>query len=559
MPCMTVKLQRPLLVGGAALTLAIWVMDILNHLLGQWGIYVLFLAGAGAIGGWFQLQSRPSLNLPQLPPVMDWTSVKQALTEAEKVISQLSTEIANPQEPGSTQAQPHVSQFQVQVNQLATDMHRQQIRIAVMGSKGSGKTALMQQLQAAWGSDFTWELQLQETPAFAATGTGLAGELIAQQQAIAADLVLFLVTGDITDSEFHMLKQLAGIRRTLLVFNKQDQYLPEIQQEIWQQLQKRVQGILAAKDMVTVAAAPSPLKVRQHQPDGTVKEWLEDRQPDISPLSERLTTIMQQEAQQLVLTSSFSYAQALREQAKTVLNDVRRTRAIPVVEQFQWLSAGAAFASPLPAMDVVATVAINAQMMLDLGTIYQQKFSLQQAQKAATTLASLMLKLGLVELSTQAIANLLKTNAITYVAGGCIQGISAAYLTRVVGLSLIEYFHTQDPNLTMTEASPLAIERLSQIIQRVFQQNQQTSFLQSFVKQAIERFSSTLSSPSVATPNPVLPSSTVTPFKLDLPAEAVYISRSSNPEPAILEQNGTSVPLAVPTVSNLESTTHPSV
>ena len=92
-----------------------------------------------------------------------------------------------------------------------------------------------------------------------------------------------------------------------------------------------------------------------------------------------------------------------------------------------------------------------------------------------------MLKLGLVELSTQTISTMLKSNAITFVAGGAVQGVSAAYLTRVAGLSLIEYFQQQE--VSTDSETGLNLDKLGQTLQNVFQQNQQLGFLQAFVKQ----------------------------------------------------------------------------
>jgi uncharacterized protein (DUF697 family) len=209
-------------------------------------------------------------------------------------------------------------------------------------------------------------------------------------------------------------------------------------------------------------------------------------------------------------------------------------------------------------MDLVATVAINAQMIHDLGAIYRQKFSLPQAQKVAATLGSVMLKLGLVELSTQAIAGLLKSNAITYLAGGCIQGISAAYLTRVAGLSLIEYFHSQEPNLTLSEASPLAIERLTQILHRVFQQNQQLAFLQLFVNQAMDRVSAAFPQPQLAG---ATDSSLLTPStSATLPSGSSCLTSEFDPlvtpETAVSNHNGTGICLKVPA---LDKTQLPSI
>jgi hypothetical protein len=100
-------------------------------------------------------------------------------------------------------------------------------------------------------------------------------------------------------------------------------------------------------------------------------------------------------------------------------------------------------------------------------------------------MGSLMLKLGLVELSTKAISTVLKSNAVTFVAGGVVQGVSAAYLTRVAGLSLVEYFQQQE--IAIDSGTGLNLENLRQTLQKVFQQNQQIGFLQGFVKQSVKR------------------------------------------------------------------------
>ncbi len=98
-----------------------------------------------------------------------------------------------------------------------------------------------------------------------------------------------------------------------------------------------------------------------------------------------------------------------------------------------------------------------------------------------------MIKLGLVELSTHAISSLLKSNTITYVAGGVTQGISAAYLTRVAGLSLMEYFQEQEIDFNYHQT--IDIEKLSTKIKQVFEQTKRTEILQGFVKQTLPKLS----------------------------------------------------------------------
>jgi uncharacterized protein (DUF697 family) len=214
---------------------------------------------------------------------------------------------------------------------------------------------------------------------------------------------------------------------------------------------------------------------------------MEQPAAQISNLNSRLTTILAREQEQLIWATTWRRAIELKQQAREILNQIRRDRALPVIEQYQWIAAAAAFANPVAALDLLAAAAVSTQMLIDLSGIYRQKFSLERAQTATGTLGKLMVQLGLVELSTQAIASILKSNAFTYVAGGAVQGVSAAYLTRIAGLSLIEYFQEQEVNLDEPEGFNLA--RFTAKLQQVFQQNQRTAFLNNFVRQAMSRLS----------------------------------------------------------------------
>jgi uncharacterized protein (DUF697 family) len=246
------------------------------------------------------------------------------------------------------------------------------------------------------------------------------------------------------------------------------------------------------------------VKVRQHHQDGSVQERLETPTPDTKQLNQLLSQVLAQEGQQLVWASTYRAAEAIEAEVRTLLNGVRRDRALPVIEQYQWIAAAVAFANPVPTLDLLATAAINGQLVVDLAGVYQQKFSLQQAQTVAGTMGSLIVKLGLVELSTQTIGGILKSNAITFVAGGAVQGVSAAYLTRLAGLSLIEYFQERD--LVTSADGSLNLDRLKLTIQRVFRQNQRVAFLHSFVRQAVGRLlpeatqSQTISGETITTP-----------------------------------------------------------
>ncbi|MFB2975768.1 DUF697 domain-containing protein [Microseira sp. BLCC-F43] len=461
-------MRRPILIGGIGLSFSLWALESFHHSIDQvdeWGMLGAIALGAGF---WLFRKQGKNVQLQLSAPPVDREAAEFAIAKVETVISQLEAEAQN---------HDAIPQLQQKVGQLKAELDRKELNLAVTGTKATGKTTLIHLLGASLVSHLQQSVTIKETPALF-TGNG---DDTAKEVALAADLVLFVTNGDLTDSEYEFLQQLkTQNQRVVLVFNKQDQYLPEDRAVVLQQLQQRMGG-----DVVAIAASPKAVKVRQHQTDGSVNEWLEEKTPEIEGLTAQISQIVPEETQKLVLATTWRQAGVLKAEAKAVLNGVRRDRAMPQIEQYQWIAAAAAFANPVPALDLVATGAINAQLVMDLSNIYQQKFSLEQAKTVAGTMGSLMLKLGLVELSSQAITGILKSHAVTFVAGGAVQGVSAAYLTRLAGISLIEYFQAQE--ISVEESRGLNVEKLGETLKKVFQENQRTAFLQGFVKPAVAR------------------------------------------------------------------------
>ncbi|MDY7024327.1 MAG: DUF697 domain-containing protein, partial [Cyanobacteriota bacterium] len=430
------------------------------------------LLGSMALGaGLWGLQRLFPKTTPTLAPkTIDRQTLDQAIAHTETMIEMLNTEAQQSRSPENFTAS--IAQFQQQLAELTPQLERQNLSIGVMGGKSVGKTVLMKALSDHGISEYSQPLEWVEIPEN-------------QNSLTDCDLVLFLTSGDVTNPEYQTISRLLlQSQRVILAWNKQDQHSQEEQPVILQHIRETMQGLLQLEDVVAIAASPSPVKVRQHQDDGSVSEWMEPQEPEIFPLIQRLGQILPKEQQSLVWATTYRQAKALQSEVKTGLNQVRREKALPIIEQYQWIAAATAFANPVPALDVLATAAINAQLVIDLGGIYQQKFSLEQGQEVAKTVGSQILKLGFVELTTQTLTSVLKSNTMTFVAGGVVQGASAAYLTRIAGLSLVEYFQT----LEMDEESgqfSLNLMTLNQSLKTVFQQNQQLSFLQSFVKQVV--------------------------------------------------------------------------
>ncbi|MBV5257859.1 DUF697 domain-containing protein [Synechococcus moorigangaii CMS01] len=464
-------MQKPILVGGLGLALFFavlgrWQGSIFD--LGEWLFW-----GAIAWGGlllWRQQKPQQIQDNPQNP--LKKADVDQAIATAGQWVEALQVEVPD----------QDFSNFRRILAALKPEVHRQQFNVVITGGRGTGKTTLLKHLQGA-----NLPCTIQETPPLF---TDLDSyDQTAQNQVFAADLVIFLVTGDLMASQWETLQHWHQARQTLLIaFNKQDQYQPEQRELILNQLRRHCVGAIAATRIVSITAAPQVVKVKKIQTDGTATEHFEQPDPDLQALHVQLKTLLDnpEVQRQLHWSTIWRTARLTQHNAKQTLNQFRRTKALPILEKYQWLAAGATLANPVAALDLLATAAVTGQMIMDLGAIYQQTLSLSQAQAIATAIGKQMIQLGLVELSTQAIGGILKTNAITYIAGGAVQGVSAAYLTHIAGLSLIQYFQEQDPQ---SRGDALNFEKLGQILSTVFEQNRRSQFLGNFVKGTLQRLS----------------------------------------------------------------------
>jgi uncharacterized protein len=474
---MTTGLQHPLLIGGIGLTLGLWGLDSLSHNLAGVGDWVTLSTIAAGGGYWWyhRRESGTQVSLDQAE--IDRSSVDRLSNQVALVISQLALE-----SPQSGQ----IDLLRHQLTQAEANLTRPERQITITGGRRVGKSSLLQLLSTTM--PVATPLRYTETPALFTSGA--QGDTItaaAVQLAITADLVLFLTNGDLTATEYKYLTLLRqSQQRVILLFNQSDRYLPEERQLILQKLQMTVAGTVNATDIVATSTAPAQMIVRSLQADGTTVERLETPPVEITDLQHQLTEILAKDGERLIWASTYRQISGVQIAAKSALNRVRRDRALPMIDRNQWIVGAAAFANPVPALDLLATAAVNAQMVVDLGAIYQQKFSLEHAQAAAGAMGNVMLKLGLVELCTQTVAGVLKTNAATYVAGGLVQGLSAAYLTRIAGLTLVEYLEDQD---LVATASGRAwnLDLLGSTLEKVFQANQRAAYLQTLIKQGLDR------------------------------------------------------------------------
>lgn len=508
-------LKRPILVGGLGLTASLWAMNALH----ETGLDSATLTGAIAIGAgiwWWRHrpQGSAAVALAKPPAVVDRTNVEAALAQVATQLTTLASECADT----GVEVPAQATDLAAQRLALLAALDRDTLRVAIAGTPRTGKTTLLMSLTP--GGDHDIKAEFQEW-AIAPESDVKVADLLCDR-----DIVLYLITEDLTESNRQDLLALveAG-HRVLLVFNKQDHYLPDDRALVLNQIRARVQTLPQPVPVAAIAAAPNPLKVRTYQADGQVQERLETPAPDVAAVTDLLTPWLSQDTTHLVLQTVMRQTRALQQEVQRLLNQVRRDRARPIVEQLQWAAAATAFANPVPSLDVLATAAINGQLVMDLGRIYQQPLSLDQAKTTAGTLASLVVKLGLVEVSTQMLTVALKGHAATYVVGGGVQGLSAAYLTHMAGETLMAEFEARA--IAGAGNAPLAVETLADRLKARIQATQQSAFLKTLVQQGIQRLGLGGSVPALA------------------PGETAAIALSQPPIP-VMAQSETVLPVELP-------------
>jgi uncharacterized protein (DUF697 family) len=296
--------------------------------------------------------------------------------------------------------------------------------------------------------------------------------------------MIFVTAGDLTNSEYGELERLAGLgKRVILVFNKTDLYLPSDRENVLAKLKERTQHFLASTDIVAIAAQPSPIKVRQYANaedsfhSEAIQEWWEDLPPDVNALKERIETILSNEWEDLLIHNTHLQIKNLLQEINGTINDQRRQDAAIIINRYQLIAATTVFANPIPAIDLLAGAAINTQMLMDLGKIYDRPLNFKQAQQFAMIIAQQLLQLGCIEIASSAIASCFKVNALTYAIGGSMQAVTAAYLTHIGGTSFVEYLEQQPE----TQSAPAMTNALQKICQKTFNALQGDRFFIDFV------------------------------------------------------------------------------
>ena len=348
---------------------------------------------------------------------------------------------------------------------LKTKLKRNRLAIAVFGVVGRGKSATINALlgqevmatgaahgttrsglSAQWtihlkGKDGqpgeTLNIELLDTPGL----NDVAGEMrdrLAFDVAKRADLILFVVTGDITDYENEALLQLRQLQKPiLLVFNKIDLYPDRDRDTIYQQLTNPcIQELISTKEIVLVAAQPKPDEVRIQAADGSEQTVWEEKPAKIAPLKQKIVQLVRREGTSLMAINVLRLVDDVRERLIDKKLQMKDDEISELIWKFVAAKSLAMFVNPIALLDIVAGVAIDVGMVTALAKRYGITMTRYGARSLLRKLALGWTGLIAVEISTGLLLGIGKSAAVgTAIASGGASAGGAASAYSTAGMS----------------------------------------------------------------------------------------------------------------------------
>ena len=222
------------------------------------------------------------------------------------------------------------------------------------------------------------EIELVDTPGIDEVGGEVRAKM-AQQIAQQSDLILFVLSGDITRTEYLVLSQLRQTQKPILiVFNKIDLYPEQDRQSIYNQLQLLnaanggvgIDDFIAKDEIVMVSAKPQPIEVRKEAPDGTITTATETPQPQIEPLRETIVRVLEREARSLLALNSLVQAREAEQNIARKTISLRSEQAKDLIWQYAKYKSIAVAANPIPFLDVAGGISFDLAMIRALSKLY---------------------------------------------------------------------------------------------------------------------------------------------------------------------------------------------
>ena len=300
------------------------------------------------------------------------------------------------------------------------------IKIAAFGLVSRGKSAVLNALvgrqilptgatngvtqrprSILWQLSEKIQVELIDTPGLDEIA-GAARAEMARQVAEQADLILFIVAGDITRTEYLALRELRSHHKPLLlVFNKIDLYPEADRQEICQQLQKLSIAIahntqperidipatapypatdsapvaILPEDIVLVAADPAPIAVRIENLDGSITHTQEQPPVQIQELQQKVLSLLNQSGKSLLALNALVQARELQQAIADKIRPTTTHQAEELIWRYVKYKSAAVSLNPFAILDVAGGFIADLALIRALAKLYGLPITSYEAAK----------------------------------------------------------------------------------------------------------------------------------------------------------------------------------
>jgi small GTP-binding protein len=348
-----------------------------------------------------------------------------------------------------------------EIESIAEKLRNEEIHVAVFGRVGAGKSSLLNALldrqvfstsplhgetqtenRHSWQAVKEGHVELIDTPGIDELG-GEEREGLAHELARRSDVLLFICEGDLTESEFHAVQDLAARQRpVILVLNKSDRYGESELQLVLARLRQRCAPFLSPGRVLATAADPRPEKVVRENADGRVTEFERPRAADVVELRNHLWQLLEREGKSLAALNAALFASELDARIATQIVTARKAVAERIIRNYCLAKGVAVAVNPIPVADLLAAAGTDIAMVIHLGEVYGFRLSRREATRLLFTIAAQLAALMRAYWSLNLVSSAMKTVSAglsTALTAGA-QGALAWYATYLVGKVAASWF-----------------------------------------------------------------------------------------------------------------------
>lgn len=225
-------------------------------------------------------------------------------------------------------------------------------------------------LKATLPSNGQSQVELIDTPGLDEVD-GETRAALAEQIAKQADLILFVIAGDMTKIEQLALSQLREVGKPIiLVFNKVDQYPETDRITIYEKIRDdRVRELLSPAEIVMASAAPL-VRIAVQNSDGTRSVKLQKGKSQVEELKLKILEVLHREGKALVALNTMLYADHVNEQLVQRKLIIREENANQLIWKAVITKALAIALNPVTVVDILSAVIIDISLILGLSKLY---------------------------------------------------------------------------------------------------------------------------------------------------------------------------------------------